>query len=342
MLQTTRLMAMLMAGASLSGTLAFGADPNLMNLVMPDAKIIAGANLTNIRISPIGQFLMSKVGAIAQSPDFAKLGFNPLLDVSEVLAASPGNSAAISGIIMATGTFPVDKIAAALGGQKNTQIQSYGGATLIVNGTDTANVAHALAFIGNSLVVVGDLASVKAAIDRQTNPTAIDSALAVKINQLSSSEDEWLVSTVPVSSLIPSNAAQQAGGATGPAAQVLPLLKSIQSLNGGIKFGDTISIAGQAVTSDPKNAAALQAVVKLGIALASSLNTANNPQFAALLQILQSLQANVDGSAVNLALSIPESQVESFINSIPKAPAAAGVAPAVHRLDRRGPEPKDR
>jgi hypothetical protein len=320
MLQTTRLLTAVI-GLGISGTSAFAADPALLNLVMPDAKVLAGVNVASTRNSPLGQFVISKLGAIAQDPSFGELGFNPIQNVSELLVASPANTGTPTGLIMATGSFPVDKLTAAAAGQKNTQVQSYGGATLLVNFNpdSTNNAPHAVAFIGNTIAIAGDLASVKAAIDRNSGPAvSIDPTLSAKMNQLSSSEDQWLVSIAPVASLIPANATQQATATQGPVAQVLPLLKSVQSFDGGVKFGNTIAITGEAIANNPKNAQALQAVVNLGLALASSLNTSKDPHLAELVQLLQTIQSSVDGSTVNLALAIPESQVETLVNSLPR------------------------
>jgi len=299
----------------LTSSTAFAADSQLMNLVMPDAKILAGGNETSAVTSPFGQFILSKIGLIPQ--DFiTATGFNPLQDVSEVLAATAADPSNPGGLVLARGTFPVDKITAALSaGSANWQVTTYGGATLIsttkLSATNpNTTVTHAVAFLGNSIAVAGDLASVKAAIDRSSGGNAIDPALAVMVNQLSSSEDEWLVSSVSVASLIPANAS-----AKGPAATVLPVLKNIQSFSGGVKFGENVVFTGQALENSPQNAAALNAVIKLGIALGTSL-TANNPQLTEAIQVLQAAQVTTNGSDVNLSLSIPEAQIEALVNSI--------------------------
>ena len=70
---------------------AFAADPQLMNLVMPDAKILAGGNETTAIASPFGQFILSKIGQLPQGL-IAATGFNPLQDVSEVLGCHSGGS----------------------------------------------------------------------------------------------------------------------------------------------------------------------------------------------------------------------------------------------------------
>jgi hypothetical protein len=313
MLQTGRLLTVLMAGAAATMT-ASAADPALLNLVMPDAKVLAGVNTTNTRISPLGVFILSKLGAATQDQHFAALGFNPFQDVNEILAASSGDPTHPGGLILATGNFPVDKITAAVASQKNVQVQAYDGATLVIQTGSDGQVVQAVAFLGTTTAVAGDLASVKAAVDRKTNPSSIDPALAVKVNQLSGSLDEWFISTAAPSTLIPP-AVFSDNNVKGPAAQVLPLLKSIQSFDGGVKLTDSVAFNAEALTSDPKNAAALQAVINLGLTLVSAANTNNDPNLADIVKLLQSMKVTLDGSTVQLALSVPESQVEAFLNA---------------------------
>jgi len=319
----------------LSGTVgsAMAADPALLNLVMPDAKVLAGVNVTSASISPLGQFIISKIGLNGQDGQkfIAATGFNPLQDVTEILAATSADPANPSGLILASGTFPVAKVTAALSGKPNASVQTYDGATLITDINPKEKVPHAVAFVGTTVAVAGDLTSVKAALDRIANPASIDPALAVQVKQLSGTEDEWLVSSASIASLLP---ASVTAGAKGAAAQVLPLLSSIQSFDGGVKFGTNVAFSGEVATSSAQNAAALQAVVKLSLALASSYQGANNPELQELLQLLQSLQVTVSGQSVDLALSIPESQLETLVNS-----AQTQLKPVAAR--RNGGEPQN-
>jgi hypothetical protein len=326
------LLTLLLSGTIFSVGSAMAADPALLNLVMPDAKVLAGVNVTTASISPLGQFIISKIGLNGQYPQkfIAATGFNPLQDVTEILAATAADPANPSGLILASGTFPVAKITAALAGNANASVQTYDGATLITGVNPKEKVAHAVAFIATTVAVAGDLTSVKAALDRIANPASIDPALAVQVKQLSGTEDEWLVSSASIASLLPASAT---AGAKGPALQVLPLLNSIQSFDGGVKFGTSVAFSGEAVTSSAQNAASLQAVVKLGLALASSYQGANNPQAQELLQLLQTLQVTVSGQAVDLALSVPESQLEALVNS-----AQAQVKPVAARRNNGQPQ----
>ncbi|MDQ1471264.1 MAG: hypothetical protein QOJ99_2744, partial [Bryobacterales bacterium] len=89
----TNFARILVPGALLLSASAFAADQQLLNLVMPDAQIMAGANVTTAKISPFGQYLLTQIGANDKGlQDFiTKTGFDPRQDVTEILAASTGN-----------------------------------------------------------------------------------------------------------------------------------------------------------------------------------------------------------------------------------------------------------
>src|SRR4051794_37000623 len=71
------------------------ADQQLLNMVMPDAKIVAGINVDSARNSPFGSFLLAQLPA--SDPEFQRFidasGFNPRTDLQEILIATVGDSA---------------------------------------------------------------------------------------------------------------------------------------------------------------------------------------------------------------------------------------------------------
>src|ERR1017187_5467858 len=143
---------------------AFAADPQLMNLVMPDAKVLAGINVTSAKISPLGQFLIARLNAT--NPQLN--GIAQMQDVTEILAASNANSAAPGGLIAMRGTFDPGKIIATLAAAPKApvyQVQTYAGATLITF-TTKAKVSPAIAIIGGTVAIAGDAPPVTAALDR--------------------------------------------------------------------------------------------------------------------------------------------------------------------------------
>jgi len=291
----------------LSSAGAFAADTQLLNLVMPDAKIMAGANVTTTKISPLGQFILGQMGVDPGLQDFiSKTGFDPRQDVTEILAASTGDPAAPGGLLLARGNFNVDKLVAAISAESKQTMQTYAGATLITGPNE--KISHAVAFIGTSIAVAGDLTSVKAALDRASGVNSISPALATQVQALSTTEDAWTVSLASIGSLIPGAAAPK----DSTVAQTLGLIKNIQASSGGVKFGALIELTGQAVADTAQNATALADVVRMMVGLVT-MTAGQDPHAAAAVQLLQSLKVSTDGTAVNLSASVPEAQVESLI-----------------------------
>src|SRR4029453_1372551 len=83
-----------------SGTIS-AADKQLIGLMMPEAKVLAGANVSQVRNSPFGQFLISQ--GPFNEPEFQQFvqatGFDPLRDIFEVVMASPGVPGDKSGLV---------------------------------------------------------------------------------------------------------------------------------------------------------------------------------------------------------------------------------------------------
>lgn len=280
---------------------AFAADPGLMNLVMPDVKVLAGANVTSARISPLGQFLLLKIGANGQLQKLtAAAGVDPLQDVTEILAATTADVAAPGGLVLLRGTFKVDQILAHFPADR---IQTNGDNKIVTVSDAKGKTQLALAFIGTTIALAGDAPAVTAALDRSTGSNAIDPKLAVQVNALAAANDAWVVSTAGIAGLLP---------ATGNAAQAAQMLKNVQGLSGGVKFGPAIQGQLEVVADTAKNAESLGDVARLVISLAS-MNTPKDEQTAELLKLVQTLQISTKGTAVDLALTVPEATFEGLV-----------------------------
>ena len=93
---------------------AKAADPQLLGLVMPDAKVIAGINVNQAKATPFGIYVLGQIApqdaALQQLATL--LDFDPRRDVSELLVASTA-AAGHAGLAVARGVFDPAKIAAA-------------------------------------------------------------------------------------------------------------------------------------------------------------------------------------------------------------------------------------
>jgi len=306
---TLRAVRPLFAAVIFAGLLS-AADPQLMNLLMPNAKVVAGVNVEQARNSPFGQFLLARVqnGDAGLTKLTATTGFDPRRDLSEVLMATLGQPGQ-QGLVLARGTFNSQQILTAATTAGHT-VEAYNGVN-ILTGKDE-KLTHALAFLGDSVAIAGDLDSVKAAIDRRANNSSpIDPALAAIIQQLSGSQDAWSVSMVPISAL----ANEKVPNTNLNGMLNSDVLKAIQQTSGGIKFGAIIQISAEAVANSSQNATALADVIRfLGNMVQLNAPAASA---AAITSLVQSLSVQTDGNTVKLALAIPEQQLESLVNSAP-------------------------
>lgn len=285
---------------------ANAADPQLLNLVMPDAKVIGGVNVQQAKSSPFGNFVITQMTNQQQGLQdiVTATGFNPLEDVSEILGATSGDKINPGGIVLARGNFNTATIVAALLKDGKHASSTYAGATLVTS--SDANQKDALAFINGTIAIAGDVTSVKAALDRRSANNSLDPLLAAKINTLSNTEDAWTISIASLSGLFP--------GQDKGASQQLALFKNIVESSGGVKFGANIQVNAQAVTTDPKDATALSDVIKF-VSQLVAMQAGKAPEAANAVALLKTLTVTTDGTLVNIALTIPEADIEGLINT---------------------------
>ena len=313
-----RLLTAATLAAAFAGKLP-AVDQSLLNLVMPDAKIVAGVNVLSAENSPFGKYVISQ---FASNPNFAlattQVGFDPTKDVTEVLTASNGVKDSPSGLAMATGTFNVSAITtAAMAGNAASEV--YKNVTLLEDPQQNG----AVAFLTSTLVVAGDVASVKAAIDRQAAPQSLPSAIVSQINALSAAQDAWFVSLVPLTTFLGPNAGLGMPGMQANAKTQLNLAKQIVGASGGVKFGANVAFTGQAQADNAQDATNMAGMLQLMANMAQMQGT-NNPQAAALAK---ALTVSSSGTAVNVSLTLPDAQFQQLM----KGPKGAAKHPAAPR-----------
>lgn len=291
---------------------AKAADPRLLGLVMPDAKVLAGVNVDQAKATPFGVYVLGQIAPQDQGLQqlATLLGFDPRRDVSELLVASTA-VAGHTGLAVARGVFDPAKIAAAalLAGAKS---ENYNG----INILEDPKQANGVAFLDPTLVVVGDVANVKAAIDRNTQntPSVLPGALSSQVSLWSQTEDAWVVANVPPSLLKLSPDAPQVPGLTGQSA-----FAAVQQIAAGIKFGSIVALTAQARTDTAQNAANMAGAMQFLANLAQT-QTAQNPQAGALLK---SLTVSAQDVNVNIGLSLPADQFEQLAKPRPAARSGA-------------------
>jgi hypothetical protein len=286
-------------------------DPALLHMVMPEARVIAGADLRAARTSPFGLFLLDR-GRTAEDPQFRRFleatGFDPREDLYEVVLASTDDPEEHRGLILARGLFDVERISA-LASQHGMSASTYEGALVLTalpgERKDTPAEPGSLSFLNRSIAVAGDAASVRAAIDRYRRGGApLHPALAARVMDLSRRYEFWSVSLAPaVEWRITPVPDQQLGDLL----RNHPL-QGIVETSGGVKLGPEIAVDAEVVARSDKDAAALADVVRF-VAGMMAMN-ATDPKAAGAVKLLQSLKLVVEGARVKLSLRIPEADME--------------------------------
>ena len=300
---------------------AFAADSGLLQAVMPDAQVLAGLQVDSAKSSTFGQYVLSHLSVNdTKLQEFtAATGFDPRYDVSELVIASnwKPNTPDNRWIVAGHGAFNVSKITSVALANGGT-LAPYQGLNLVVHAAASkSQVDTAIAFLDSSTALVGDLTSVKAAIDRKKSNTPADVSIITKAQTASSGKDFWFVTLVPLSNFAGSIPSGGAGGAMQG-----NLLAAINQASGGIRFGDTVTISAEAITRSEKDAQALVDVLKFFAGLVQ-LNRQQNPAAGQVATLLDTLQTTVSGNITNISLAIPEQQLEQLLNTVHSAPAKA-------------------
>jgi hypothetical protein len=278
------------------------ADPQLLNLVMPDVKVMADINVAQARTSPFGQYVLLQVET-QQLQQLATLtGFDPTKDVNELLVAGNG-AGQHAGLALANGNFNVAAISGVIALQK-VVTETYHGVTIFENKEKDAG----LAFLSNSIAAAGDVTNLKAAIDRVSAPSILPASLLVEVGQLSAANDAWGLTTVPPSSLKPAAGAPAVPGVGNGAGNILG---TVQSGSAGIKFGANVVMTAQAQASTAQDATSIASLIQLLVNLAQ-MKASDEPQVQALAK---ALTVSANGATVNIALTLPSAQFQELLQS---------------------------
>jgi len=290
----------------------------LLDMAMPEARFLLGINVERIQASRFGQFIWSQVPV--EEPEIAKFveasGFNPFKDLREIVVAAPAKSQPQRVLFAVRGSFDRARFL--------SMLRVQGSGSEIHRGVEIVTARKqqepmALAFLDDSTLIGGDPVSVRDAITRRGQPAQLLPALREKAGELSGRLDLWFVSVIPVSELAGKVPDQQVSGALQGDA-----LKSIEQMNGGIRFGPSLELSLTAVTRGEQEAEALANVVRFLIGLARSRQPAGQTSLTENL--------TVKGNTVNLALVIPQEEVEKMVlaarKSAPRRTGPAASAPA--------------
>ncbi len=273
---------------------ACAADPSLLNLLMPDASMLFGANVERILESPIGKEIGTQIQGAPQLQQILKpTGFDPTHDLKEILVASTGKGRNPPVLVLVRGSFDAAKFRS-FAVSSGAQPRDYEGVQILSNLNETYG---AIAFLDDTLVAAGDLVQVRAAIHRRTQHTALAPELSSQIATLSDRYDVWGIADVPMTPM--------ASGASNPnLKQLNDLLQSIERVSGGLKFGSSVDLALVLQMRSEKDAGRMQDSLRLlsGFVVASAQNPSGLKPGA--------VQIGGDAKTIRIAITVSEAELK--------------------------------
>ncbi len=304
---------------------AYAADPALINRIPADSKVVVGINIAGFGASPAAKSLFGQ--AQAAQPELQQMakaaGVDPLRDVKEILIASRGDQKNNQGLVLMRGAFDPAKLTA-MAGQAGAAARDYRGVTVLAGKNSNEGW---LALLDSSTVAYGDPASVRGVIDGRGAGPGPDPKLRARIAQAAGAYDFWFASTAPLADLASGTDAGQLGGA----ALQGELLKAVEEISGGVKFGADLVFGLEAATRSDKDAAALTDVLRFfsGMAQASAQK---DPKTAQSLGFLDKLELRTQGNVALVRLTVPGAEINKMMQQAvsaamrqasPSKPAAA-------------------
>lgn len=316
MIRTTTTFALALAACTAS---LLGADPALVRLLPADSAFLAGIHANQIRNSRFGQFLLDQMKQ--EEANFSKLeqatGFDPRRDLTELLVASDDARGKGNALVVARGRFDAAQI--------KTFAESEGARTQLYNGVTvfTGGDAHGdgwVAVLDGTTAVAGKDTAVRTAIDRYKGAAAggVDAKTSARITELSGRYDAWVV-TSSLNRLTEDFRNPQVGGAMNG-----NLMQSMQSVVGGVRFGQNVEVMAEAQMRSEKDATAMVDVVRF-LAGMIQLNSQDN-RAAEMSALLDKMDLKASGTQFRMSLQIPEESIEKLVRP---ASRRGGTAPVI-------------
>jgi hypothetical protein len=319
-LQQALLSSILFATAVVSA-----ADDRLLRFAPPDTGVVVGINVAAIRESGLVKPLLAQG---ASDPAVQKWiqesGFDPRRDLAEVLIAGPvdqGKAQKNRGLFLLRGSFDPARIAAA-GKAAGASAVNFEGLNVF-----TGSQAQPFSFVclDNNVLIGGDPDSVRRAISRRSQPVALDPGMTSKAGDLSLAYDIWMIVKMPSGGLSSGGADPKLGAAFNSG-----LMRTIQQISGGLKFGPKLLIALDLKARDDKDASSLAGAVKMLVDMAASGGGSRTDKSMAAL--LDSLAVRPEGDSVKISLAIPEEQLKKTFESM-----SAGIVQSLKVRVQGGP-----
>jgi|GEM_PF-6578157 len=288
-----------------TATAGAAVDPNLLGLVMPDAKVLYGVQVQQTLASPFGQFAISHLPQNDAMIRFqAATGFEIQRDLREILVASLSTGPFGDGsdaLVLASGAFAPEKVLA-LATVLGAKVSDYRGVAMI---TPQQQDARVFAFLDASTIAIGSEPTIRGLIDRRTTIAPFSGPLFQKAVDASATHDAWFATVTPLTDLIPANST----GGFNPTT----LLQSVIESWVGVHFDTNgVTLSAEALTHSETEAQGLAGMFKLISGMVKGTPAA----------ALQNAQVSANGPVMRVILTVTEQDLErSFPGAAPRRAA---------------------
>ena len=307
----------LLAVVTLLPGLAVAADPSMMDLLMPDARVVMEVNVARILASPVGQAMAAQMktelkARQAQQGELQKAdpawsqivglaGTDWSQFVQEAVVAAGGPNKDASALLIVRGS--MDRVRSEVLKSFSGDATEYQGVPIL---SDTGKSNSAIAFLDSSLAVIGPAADVKAAIRRRSHPSGLPVALAEKLKRFSG-YDAWMVAAGP----FPVPAAKVPPATAG--APMVETLQRLESFDAGLRFNPDLEVSVEVVAGTVKDASGIAAIMGwLYSAMQSPANGSGKKDAAGQ----ENGKFEVHGRRILLSLNVPQEKVRAALQQM--------------------------
>jgi hypothetical protein len=262
---------------------AFAADTLLSDYAPPETRVVLGIRLRNILNAIITsdeiKELRVKTAAVMAQSGFP--GFDPFIDLDELLVATSGAGEKVPSIAILRGRFDVDRLAGTA--------PRYHGIPVIDNKQGSDSVT---ALLDSSTAIAGPLALVHAAIDNRGGAAHLSPKLAARSEELRARYDIWGTAD----QILPS---AQTGGQANP-------FGGIDRFDFGAAFHRNLELTAEFHARTPKDAEEMRKMVDL---LKAMVQGAKSTPSATRFDM------RLVSSTLKISLIVPESELKKTVRT---------------------------
>ena len=276
---------------------AFAADSALLNFVMPEVQFLGGIDVQKSKTSSFAKSMLDSM----PGDFFEKIGLDPKRDLDEILFASvEAGGHGGKGIFVVRGRLNPSKISDALRAFGPSLVENRNGLEIF---KQQGNNSGGFTLIGDHTALLGDLESVRAAVDRRNGGTRLDAARASRAQSLSQGNDVWMIASTP---------------SVGMAGLNGDFLKSVEQAAVGLRFfPGSVELNMEAQAKTEKDAGALADVVRF-LTNMVQMNR-DNEEARMLATALEGMQISQETKTLRIKIALPQEQLEKMMHGAPAA-----------------------